>query len=66
MWPLIVTNSDNLRTLPVGLSNFTTDAGTEFQLLMAASTIIIVPIIIVYIFLQKHIIAGVSKAGLKA
>lgn len=66
MWPLIVTNSDNLRTLPVGLSAFTSDAGTEFQLLMAASTIIIVPIIIVYIFLQKHIIEGVSKAGLKA
>lgn len=66
MWPLIVTNSDNLRTLPVGLSAFTSDAGTEFQLLMAASTIIIVPIIILYIFLQKHIIEGVSKAGIKA
>ncbi|MCM0598169.1 carbohydrate ABC transporter permease [Periweissella fabalis] len=66
MWPLIVTNTDNLRTLPVGLSTFTSDAGTEFQLLMAASTIIIVPIIIVYILLQKHIIEGVSKAGLKA
>ncbi|MFT8748401.1 carbohydrate ABC transporter permease [Liquorilactobacillus nagelii] len=65
MWPLIVTNSDKMRTLPVGLSNFTTDAGTQFQLLMAASTIIIIPMLLVYIFLQKYIIAGVTHAGLK-
>ncbi|MFT9451826.1 carbohydrate ABC transporter permease [Liquorilactobacillus ghanensis] len=65
MWPLIVTNSDKMRTLPVGLSNFTTDAGTQFQLLMAASTIIIIPMLLVYIFLQKYIIAGVSRSGLK-
>ncbi|GKT03818.1 sugar ABC transporter permease [Furfurilactobacillus sp. OKN36] len=35
MWPLIVTNSAKLRTLPVGLNAFTSDAGTQFQLLMA-------------------------------
>ncbi|MCI1894109.1 MAG: carbohydrate ABC transporter permease [Lactobacillus sp.] len=65
MWPLIVTNSENMRTLPVGLQAFTTDAGTQYQLLMAASTFVIIPMVIVYIFLQKYIIAGISKAGLK-
>ena len=65
MWPLIVTNSDKMRTLPVGLQAFTTDAGTQYQLLMAASTFVIIPMVILYIFLQKYIIAGISKAGLK-
>lgn len=65
MWPLIVTNSETMRTLPVGLQAFTTDAGTQYQLLMAASTFVIIPMVVVYIFLQKYIIAGISKAGLK-
>ena len=65
MWPLIVTNSDKMRTLPVGLQAFTPDAGTQYQLLMAASTFVIIPMVVLYIFLQKYIIAGISKAGLK-
>ncbi|WP_125709771.1 carbohydrate ABC transporter permease [Lacticaseibacillus porcinae] len=65
MWPLIVTNSDKMRTLPVGLQAFTTDAGTQYQLLMAASTFVIIPMVVLYVFLQKYIIAGISKAGLK-
>ncbi|WP_125704836.1 carbohydrate ABC transporter permease [Lacticaseibacillus daqingensis] len=65
MWPLIVTNTETMRTLPVGLQAFTTDAGTEYQLLMAASTFVIIPMVILYMFLQKYIIAGISKAGLK-
>ncbi|MBU3851925.1 MAG: carbohydrate ABC transporter permease [Candidatus Paralactobacillus gallistercoris] len=65
MWPLIVTNSNAMRTLPVGLQAFTTDAGTTYQLLMAASTFVIIPMVILYLFLQKYIIAGISKAGLK-
>ena len=65
MWPLIVTNDENMRTLPVGLQAFTTDAGTNYALLMAASTFVIIPMVIVYIFLQKYIIAGISNSGLK-
>lgn len=63
MWPLIVTNSNTMRTLPVGLQAFTTDAGTTYQLLMAASTFVIIPMVILYLFLQKYIIAGISKSG---
>ncbi|SOC44610.1 carbohydrate ABC transporter permease [Ureibacillus acetophenoni] len=65
LWPLIVTQSEEMRTLPVGLTAFTTEAGTNFELLMAASSMIILPMIILYIILQKYIIEGVSKAGLK-
>lgn len=65
MWPLIVTNSQEMRTLPVGLTAFVSDTGTNYQLLMAASTFIILPMIIVFLFMQKYIIEGVSHAGIK-
>jgi multiple sugar transport system permease protein len=65
MWPLMVTNETSLRPLPVGLQAFTTEAGTYFALLMAAATIVILPMIIVYLFLQKYIIKGISNTGIK-
>ncbi|MED4015681.1 carbohydrate ABC transporter permease [Sutcliffiella cohnii] len=65
LWPLIVTQSKEMRTLPVGLTSFSTEAGTVYELLMAASTMIILPMIILYLILQKYIIEGVAKAGIK-
>ncbi|QTD41027.1 carbohydrate ABC transporter permease [Sporosarcina sp. Te-1] len=65
LWPLIVTSSKEMRTLPVGLTSFSTEAGTIYELLMAASTMIILPMILLYFILQKYIIQGISKAGLK-
>ncbi|WP_282920164.1 carbohydrate ABC transporter permease [Ignavigranum ruoffiae] len=65
MWPLIVTNDKSLRTLPVGLQAFTTEAGTNFELLMAASTLVIVPMVVIYLLLQKYIVQGISRAGIK-
>ncbi|MBM7717221.1 carbohydrate ABC transporter permease [Siminovitchia sp. FSL H7-0308] len=65
LWPLIVTNSKELRTLPVGLSAFTTEAGIKYELLMAASSMVILPMIILFFIMQKYIVAGVARAGLK-
>ncbi|GAA5416578.1 L-arabinose transport system permease protein AraQ [Paraliobacillus ryukyuensis] len=65
LWPLIVTNSQELRTLPVGLSAFTTEAGIKYELLMAASTMVVVPMLILFFIMQKYIIAGVARSGLK-
>lgn len=65
IWPLIVTTEQSMRVLPVGLQAFTTEAGTQFELLMAASTIVVLPMIIVYIFLQKYIIEGLASGGSK-
>lgn len=65
LWPLIVTNSKEMRTLPVGLAYFSTEAGTSYNTLMAFSLMIISPTIIVYLFTRKYIIQGISKAGLK-
>ena len=54
-----------MRTLPVGLTAFTSEAGTNYELLMAASAMIILPMIILFVFLQRYIISGVSRSGLK-
>lgn len=65
MWPLITTNTKEMRTLPVALAAFSTEAGTRYNILMAFSVLMIAPIIILYLFTQKYIIKGVSKSGLK-
>ena len=65
LWPLISTNSREMRTLPVGLAYFSTEAGTDYNTLMAFSLMIIAPTILVYLLTQKYIIQGVSKTGLK-
>jgi multiple sugar transport system permease protein len=65
LWPLIVTNRPDMRTLMVGLRNFTEDAGTDFQLLMAASTMAILPVVILFFFVQRFFIEGIARTGLK-
>ncbi|PTQ51724.1 MAG: N-Acetyl-D-glucosamine ABC transport system, permease protein 2 [Brockia lithotrophica] len=65
LWPLIVTNSREMRTLPVGLTAFTTEAGTAYELLMAASAFVIVPMVVLFLLFQRHIVEGISRAGIK-
>lgn len=65
LWPILVTNSKEMRLLSNGLSAFATESGTEVQLQMAASTIAIVPILIIYFIFRKQIIRGVVKSGVK-
>lgn len=65
MWPLVATNSEQYRTLPVGLQSFTAEAGTQYQLLMAASTLAMIPLILVYLSGQRYLMQGLSRTGLK-
>ena len=65
LWPLIVTNSHAMRTIPVGLAMFRNEAGSFYELLMAASVVSIMPMFLLYVFMQKHIVNAVSRSGLK-
>jgi len=65
LWPLLVTNSVEMRLVANGLTAFQSDAGNSYELLMAASTIITLPIVIIYIFLHKKIMSGISIGGIK-
>ncbi|HHY61700.1 MAG TPA: carbohydrate ABC transporter permease, partial [Firmicutes bacterium] len=65
LWPLIVTNSSTYRTIQVGLSQFNQEFGTVPNLLMAASTIAIVPLVIIFFIAQNQLIEGIARTGLK-
>jgi multiple sugar transport system permease protein len=65
LWPLIVTNTKDMRTLPVGLMTFTTEAGTDYELLMAASAMIVLPMLLLYFMFERYLIEGISRGGLK-
>lgn len=66
LWPLLLTNSDAWRPVAVGLSRFvSSDAPGDFHLQMAASVLMIVPILILYFFTQKQFTEGIAASGVK-
>jgi multiple sugar transport system permease protein len=65
LWPRIVGQSAQMYTIPVGISNFSGEAATQWNLIMSASSLAIVPVLIVFIIFQKQIIEGVVLTGVK-
>jgi multiple sugar transport system permease protein len=65
MWPLLVTNSPEMRPIQVGIAAFITNAGTQVQLLLAAVTISVVPVILLYLVLQRWFIEGIATVGIR-
>lgn len=66
MWPLLVTNQVKMKTLPVGITYFVGQYAIQWQLLMAAATMSLLPMLIVYLFTQKYFVAGIAMTGLKS
>ncbi|MEP0764042.1 MAG: carbohydrate ABC transporter permease [Chloroflexota bacterium] len=64
-WPLLVTFSDKWRPISYGLYAFTTEAGSDINLLMAASVITLVPVLIIYLIAQRQFTEGIATTGLK-
>ncbi len=65
MWPLLVTNSPQMRPIQVGLAQFIGEAGTQVQLLMAGATLTVIPIVILYLILQRWFVEGISSVGIR-
>jgi multiple sugar transport system permease protein len=65
LWPLIVITSHEKRTLPIVLTWFNSMHGTRYDLTMAASVLVVVPILIVYAIFQRWIVQGFALSGLK-
>lgn len=65
LWPLVVIRSPELQTLPLGLATLHGQFTTQWDVVMAGSVVSIIPIMIVYLFAQRHIITGVTHTGLK-
>jgi multiple sugar transport system permease protein len=65
IWPLIVTTSKELYTLPVGLSSFAVEQAIQWELIMTGASIATLPTLLVFLLLQRYIVRGVVLAGLK-
>lgn len=65
LWPLIVTSSEQLRPVQLGLSVFLTEDGASYQLLMAAATFTMLPIVVLYLAAQRQFIEGIAAGGVK-
>jgi multiple sugar transport system permease protein len=66
LWPLVAVQSADKYTLPVALALYSTGQNTvQYGLLVAGATVIVLPILIVFLVLQRHIVQGISTTGLK-
>ena len=68
MWPLMITNSQEKATLPVGLSYFQEVyqyTQPDWSLLMAGSLLVVLPVIIIFVFIQRFFVEGIKLSGIK-
>jgi len=65
LWPLVIINSEQLMTLPLGLANLHGQYGTEWNLVMAGTTISVLPILLVYALAQRYVVRGFVLSGVK-
>ncbi len=65
LWPMMVTGDVNKRVLSIGLQYFTSEAGIQYQLMMAGATIVVLPLIVMYLVFQDYIVQGIARGGLK-
>ena len=66
LYPLIMLNTPDTFTVPLMLNQFRGQYATEWTMVMAGSTIAVVPVLIVYVITQRQIIQGIAMTGLKA
>jgi multiple sugar transport system permease protein len=64
LWPLVVTTSENMRTIPVGLAAFVGQYSTAWDLLMAGSVIALLPVLVIYVLGQKWFVQGIALSGM--
>jgi ABC-type glycerol-3-phosphate transport system permease component len=65
LWPLISVDSRKYFTLPVGIQSMLSDRGSQYAMLMAASSMVIVPVCIIFAAMQKQFIEGMTAGGIK-
>ena len=65
LWPLIITTDNNMATLPAGLSEFAGTHVVQYGLLMAGATMAMLPMLAVFIFVQRKFIQGIATTGFR-
>lgn len=65
MWPLLATTDESIRTVQIGIQYFFTDPPVRYGSVMAALVFTTLPMVIVFLFLQKYYVQGISSSGIK-
>jgi multiple sugar transport system permease protein len=65
LWPLIVTNRSDMRTVEVGIANFSSMYQTDWPHQMAAAVVVMLPVVLVFFFAQKYFVRGITTTGIK-
>lgn len=65
LWPMIMTASDNMRTLPVGLALFMGQHVVEYAVIMAGATLTLLPVLVLFLFLQRYFVKGLASSAIK-
>ena len=65
MWPLVITITEELRTLPIGLKYFVGQHSTNYTQLMAGSMIALIPVLLLFVFNQRYFVEGIKLSGIK-
>lgn len=65
LWPLVILSSEDKYTIPLALASFVGQFNTVLNLQMASATIACVPVVVAFMLLQRHFIAGIASTGLK-
>jgi multiple sugar transport system permease protein len=66
LWPLVITQTEAHMTLPVGLSLLQGRYSTDWNVVMAGSTISVIPVLALYVFAQRYVVRGVTFTGIKS
>ena len=64
-WPLVMMKTPTKYTLPIGMMAFDSAQGQQTNLLMAAVAMSIIPMVIIFVALQKHLVKGIMLGGVK-
>ena len=65
LWPLLVTRSESIRPVQMAMVYYQNEFVTDFGMLMAASLMVTLPIVVLFILLQRQFVAGITSTGLK-
>ncbi len=67
LWPMLVTNSVQMKNVQTGMRYVigSDDAGNSWNLMMAAATVLILPVTVLFLFMQRYFVQGIAKVGIK-
>lgn len=63
--PVLYLSDSNLRTVTIGLTSFQSEYGAQWNLLLSAAVVSILPLLVIYVFAQRYIVEGIATTGLK-